>query len=501
MATIPKAKAIHSGDYLKNAIKYIQEDNKTNFKLYCDGMNVCVDDSFAVEQFELVQNLYNKNTYENTNKKKIIAHHFTQNFPKDEKISPELAMQIAMETAKKHFGDDFQILISTHIDKDFIHNHFIVNSVSLKGEKYQSKGETLSSFRKTSDDICKSYGLSTLDFSKHKYKKRTLTYNRWRDNQKGISWKDRIKLDIDSCIIKSKNIEELFEKLDKRNYECKFFYNAKGEKYFGIRDKKFKKSYFANTKNFGKGYELKSILNRIENKDLEKLPNKNSIDKVIDETKFIRIKTTKSKNIQVNYKSTINTLLYLIETKNIIRPVKYYKNYRYSIKNDYHVQTLANQLNFLRDKNITTREEFETQKIKLEAKHEDLKTKVDKLVKMKSVHKKLINEFETLSSLKNKKGLTRDEHQIMRKLELKLDEFDQNKINNNLLLIEENIQKIKPAFESYSKDFKMFEEIESTLEDIEKETYIDKAKISNNLKVDVEKEKHIENKELDRSEK
>ena len=206
LATIPKPKAIHSSSHLQNTINYIQQDFKTNNKLYCQSINVSLDPVMAVEQFGVVQKTYENNNYKKTTKKNIIAHHFTQNFSVDENITPELAMTIATETAEKHFGTDFQIEIATHIDKNHLHNHFIVNSLSLYGKKYLSQGRTLSEIRKISDEVCKGYGLSILDYSKHKNKRRTLTYNNWQDKQKGVSYKDKMKLNIDRAILKSENI-------------------------------------------------------------------------------------------------------------------------------------------------------------------------------------------------------------------------------------------------------------------------------------------------------
>ncbi len=494
MATIPKSNAIHSTGHLKNAIKYIQRDDKTNFKLYCDGINVSTNPHLAFEQFSTIQKIYEKDTYNEKEKEKIIAHHFTQNFHKDENITPELAMKIASETVKKHFGEGYQILLATHVDRDFIHTHIIVNSISTAGEKYHAKGETLSAFRKTSDEVCKSYGLSTLDFSKHKRRKRTLTYNRWRDKQKGISWKDRIKTDIDKSIIKSGNMEELFQKLDKLNYECKFFKNAKGEKYFGIRDKKFKKSYFANTKNFGAGYEIKDIEEKLNNKNLIELPN----DEVIEEAKVITIKVYSQQNIKLKYKSTISILVDLIMNKNVIKPFKYYKQYPYSVNNDYHVQTLANQLNFLDKKNINSHEDLKNEKDKMKIFKEDVTEKVNKLTKMRTTHKALIRDFETFELLKNKKIITKDEKQTLIKLQQKLNEYDIKKIENNLNLIESNIEKVKPVFEKLGSDLKMIDEIETTLKDIENESYIDKAKIDDEKNVTERTLQTNENKEFDR---
>lgn len=478
MATIPKGKPIHSSGHLKNAIEYIQNDEKTKNKAYCSGVNVSIDSNLANEQFKSIQKIYDKGNYKNTDKENIIAHHFTQNFRKDENITPELAHAIALETAEKHFGNDFQILISTHVDKEHIHNHFIINSISMSGKKYHSQGDTLTEFRKTSNDICKSYGLKTLDMANHKKRKRTLTYNRWREKQKGVNWKDRIKIDIDKAIIKSNNFDELLKELDKLDYESKFFENAKGEKCFGIRDKKFKKTYFANTKNFGDGYDLKSLEEKINNKDLIELPNKDIIDDVFDIKKAITIKVYKQQNIQVKYKSTITILVDLIMNKNVIKPIKYYKQYPYSVKNDYHVQTLADQLSFINKKGITNFNELEKSKDKLKTSYDDLTIKVNKLVKMKATHKTLVKEFETFEILQNKKELSQDELNLMNTLDKKLEEFDLIKIKNNLILIEENIEKIKPIFKQYGEEMKMFEEIETTLDDIEKEAYIEKAKIT-----------------------
>ena len=99
---------------------------------------------------------------ENCGKEKIRLHHYIQSF-KPEEISPEEVHKIGVEWAEKVFGRDHQVLVTTHVDRQHIHNHFAVSAYDLDGKKWYSNKTTLKRCRDISDKICKSHGLSIIE--------------------------------------------------------------------------------------------------------------------------------------------------------------------------------------------------------------------------------------------------------------------------------------------------------------------------------------------------
>ena len=85
-----------------------------------------------------------------------MGYHFIQSFLPNE-ATPELVHKIGVEFAQKCFGEKFEVVIGTHLDRNHLHNHIVVNSVSFAdGKKYHSNSKSyFGEIRKISDDICK----------------------------------------------------------------------------------------------------------------------------------------------------------------------------------------------------------------------------------------------------------------------------------------------------------------------------------------------------------
>ena len=153
-------KPIQAHQYVFDSIAYILSPENRNgdekcFQATCLNCENNGADSLA-KQFYVVRKAFNKDS-------KILSHHYVQSFSPNEKITPELAHKIGVELAQK-VAPGFQVVVSTHIDKDHIHNHFIINSVSMKtGKKWKGNSTTLKKvMRPESDKICKQYGLSII---------------------------------------------------------------------------------------------------------------------------------------------------------------------------------------------------------------------------------------------------------------------------------------------------------------------------------------------------
>ena len=129
---------------LRDVMNYTYQDFKTEKQHYVSGINC--DPEIARQQM-----IDTKNQYRKTGG--IIAFHGYQSF-KEGEVTPELAHEIGMKLAREMWGDRFEVVVATHLDKKHIHNHFVLNSVSFAdGYKYYSNYENTDRFRIKSDRI------------------------------------------------------------------------------------------------------------------------------------------------------------------------------------------------------------------------------------------------------------------------------------------------------------------------------------------------------------
>ena len=129
-----------------------------------------------------------------------------------------MAHQIGMELCKKILKDEYEFVLSTHIDKGHIHNHIIFNNVNMvTGKCYQSNKKSYHQIRYQSDKLCRENNLSVIDEFYESYKKKHKTNGKsWYENEqakRGTSWKSRLQFDIDRMIKQSKDWDEFLKKM------------------------------------------------------------------------------------------------------------------------------------------------------------------------------------------------------------------------------------------------------------------------------------------------
>lgn len=150
-----------------NVFSYDTNPIKTNNRQFVTAIN-CKKE-IALEQMILTKKQFNKED-------KYIAWHGYQSFKPDE-VTPELCHEIGVKLAQKMWGDRFQVIVSTHLDKEHLHNHFCFNSVSfLDGKKYNYSKSEMQRLRDLSDELCKEYGLSVIENSQMNAPSRTLYF-------------------------------------------------------------------------------------------------------------------------------------------------------------------------------------------------------------------------------------------------------------------------------------------------------------------------------------
>ena len=138
---------------LKAAIDYICNPDKTDGKLLVSSYG-CAVETADIEFAWTRRHAIDKGTN--------LGRHLIQAFQPGE-VTPEQAHEIGMELAKEILGGKYEFVLTTHIDKDHVHNHLIFNAVSFADHKhYHSNKRSYHDIRRTSDRLCKEHGLSVI---------------------------------------------------------------------------------------------------------------------------------------------------------------------------------------------------------------------------------------------------------------------------------------------------------------------------------------------------
>lgn len=194
---------------LKDVIDYAVESEKTEMQYFVSGINC--NPGFARDQMTETKKLFHKQDG-------IIAFHGYQSFKPGE-VTPELAHKIGNELAQKLWGDRHEVVVATHLDRGHIHNHFVVNSVSMvDGKKFNACKQSYALMRKVSDELCLAHGLSIVE--KPQKAPRRMTYLAEKNGENHQY--DLLKFHIDDCLSRSSNIRTFIWQMEKKGYTFDF---------------------------------------------------------------------------------------------------------------------------------------------------------------------------------------------------------------------------------------------------------------------------------------
>ena len=175
-------------DDLYAALSYAENDNKTDRKMYVGGINCSKQNAYT--EMIAVQRRFGL-------RGKVVGYHGIQSFAAGE-VTPEQAFEIGKATARKMWGDRYQVLVTVHLNADNVHCHFVVNPVSFKdGAKFQNKIGDHKELRKVSDAICQEHGLSVLENSSF-YGGHKKDY--WRHKSGKKTHRDYLREDVEYCL-------------------------------------------------------------------------------------------------------------------------------------------------------------------------------------------------------------------------------------------------------------------------------------------------------------
>ena len=184
-----------------------------------------------------------------------VAYHGYQSFAPSE-ATPEMAHEIGMKLAARLWGDRYQVIVATHLDREnHLHNHFVLNTVSfVDGIKYHRTKKDYHDMRVLSDALCREYRLSVIENPQYGKAKH---YGEWRaEQEQRPTWRGLVRADVDEAIRQSMTERQFFDNLRKKGYEIKV------GKDISVRPPG-KERFVRLMRNFGEDYSVEAIRRRL----------------------------------------------------------------------------------------------------------------------------------------------------------------------------------------------------------------------------------------------
>ena len=199
-------------------LRYTTQDSKTrtdDSEKLVTGVNCNADSAYT--EFCNTKKLFGKQDGRQ-------YYHFVQSFDVDENISPQLAHEIALRFASEtEKFNGFEIVVSTHCDRDHIHSHFVMNSVNAEnGKKFHINESEVEELMTQSDKLCLEYGLSVVEKSNAKPKAKNMSDREYRSAVKRESWKIRLEAVISNAMTIAKSKEHFIMLVEFEGYKVNF---------------------------------------------------------------------------------------------------------------------------------------------------------------------------------------------------------------------------------------------------------------------------------------
>ena len=260
--------------HVSKLLAYVANKNKTTMEIQNgfddEEMRLAAEvlglsaDHFATEEKKFVTGINctpeNANEVmltllEGTSPSEIQCYHGYQSFKPGE-VTPDVAHAIGIQLANELWGEDFPVIVATHIDKGHVHNHFCLSASGFSGKRYHDCNATYKLMRDTSDRLCREYGLSVIENpSKDRHKHIAEVHA----EKKGIpTMRDQIRADIDVVARREFTIKNFYNRMRSLGYTIE----QRGE---FLRIKPYGYDKFFRLDKLGKGYTEEDIEARIRN--------------------------------------------------------------------------------------------------------------------------------------------------------------------------------------------------------------------------------------------
>ena len=381
---------------LEAVINYAMNGEKTENGILVSAIN-CLPQT-AYSQMMLTKKAFHKEDGR-------LGYHIIQSFNGNE-ISPDKCNKIGMELAEELWGDKYQVIVCTHTNKQNVHNHIVLNSVSfIDGTKYHNSNVEIALLRETNDDICRKYGLSIIKSTKaiqvsDIVKSRIANYNRNSGKM------ELIKTDIDEAI---KDAQKYQEFVDILNY--KGYYIKKSGNSISISSPYYNRNIRL-ARVFGEDYTFENIKTRIYHSGLYDYINANKQEKVykvriydgikIDQEK---LKTSSFYRLYVHYLYLLGKLPPKIHYEE--RTKEYYQEIDKFNK-------LADEMSLICTYTLNSKEDTQSLRIKYIEEVAPLKEEREKL---RHIYKKTTNETDKSFLEYKLNNLTKDIDKINSKIQ------------------------------------------------------------------------------------
>ena len=442
-------------------MNYILQNGKTDKNTLVTGMLCSTEPEKAYKEFEWIYERFSGERFYNGTqegvKKNIKIHHYIQSFEPGE-VTPEEAHKIAVEWARKVFGDHRQVLISTHIDKGHIHTHLAVAVYDCRGKRWIDNKETLKHCRDVSDRICKAHGLSVI---KNPSRDRNHKYAEWKARQEKRCWKDRLRDDIDKLILKDdvQSIDDLIAKLRAKKYIVTY------GKYISVRSPKAK--HGIRTFRLGDGYALEELKFRIANKEQEM-----SIEKAMS-----------YQGIQREYALCLRQMQIVV-----------YRHERYPRKVTLReVRQNAELLQYICEKKIRTEEDFKNLVDESFRIYSDLKDEQEQLMSQIGETRKLTQDIPEFLEIIHSGDMSKEQRKRLKELSYL---FDMNVSSaDDAFEYEEELKGLEEKQEKISAELKNAES-ENRLAAMYYENYLRTVQTDYDILLERAKREYLENAEI-----
>ena len=403
-----------------------------------------VYDQFAKDHFNSPPPLQGKGS--------VKAIHYIQSFSPDDNVTPEIAHKIAKAFLRKAFGDDVQAVIATHVDKDHLHSHIIINSYSLSGQKYYANRRSLEKIRRISDGVCKVLGIDI--HPNLTGKGRSINHKEWEHRKNGTSWKQQIRDEIDKLIPNVVSLDELLQILEEHGYEIK-----RG-RYISIRAPGQER--FARTKTLGDEYTEDSLNIRIRYREVGAGSTPEQ---------------TASSELQAAYVAIIGDVRILAAHRKKV-PRKRIITAEYSVENDLDVYKLSAQLSVISKDNIKSIGDLQGRIAKLRVDYEKQRGEINNYIHEHNILVSLWEQAQLFDELSSKDKLS-DAEQLQ--LTICRQAIEQNNIHskadidqlhNQVYRLQAKINALKDTLEKTRQRYDVYCDIAKTYGEISKGDYI-----------------------------
>ena len=204
-------KGTQTRNCMKSVMRYVSQMSKTLW----DGQQLvsgigCQPET-AFDEFLSTKLLHHKDGG-------VMFYHMVQSFPKSADIDPRMAHEVARRLAG--YFEGCEVLVCTHVDREHIHSHCIINSVNFEtGRKVHMADEQIQELRVCNDQICEELGLPKFQRDEQKHS-RGMSNAEYYTALKGESWKFELMRVIDDCMRYAGNREEFLALLRAEGYDA-----------------------------------------------------------------------------------------------------------------------------------------------------------------------------------------------------------------------------------------------------------------------------------------